>query len=226
MVQVSKPSKLFSVIQSNSYMVKITLIFVGIAVYRILIFKNAWIIANFGKWCTMLVIQFTCCLLSLVVLVLSYEGVKPKATFVYSCFKAEDPNTVSDSILPQLVNVAIGTSLTVMEVLIYCHIMYELYIHDKLMKLVLRPEAVKKRMRKNAVDLLGHMCQFLLEITSLVILLCCVKYSASESMFAPALFAVAQTGIIPVLHIAMSPAKQEEIKSVLTKIMAVFRRRG
>ena len=98
----------------------------------------------------------------------AHQGLKPKATLIYNCLKEGQPPSEAGERMKFLgldVYMISGTILTLTEVIIYCLIIHDLYVHDKLMKLVLKEDVIKKRMQKNLIDLFGHMCQFILEIT-------------------------------------------------------------
>ena len=153
--------------------------------------------------------------------VLVHIGVTPSATLMFACLKDEPP-LPETTIFVKKAFVSIGMTLTILEAFCYSHITYELYTHDKLMRLVLREEEIRKRMRRNAISLFSHMCQFMLEISWLVIVVLCRRMFNSTAMLAPVALTVVQNALTSLLHIAMSPAKQTQIRLFCTLLKSVF----
>ena len=196
--------------------------FPAISTYRLLIFKNSRIVATLGKWCTMWVIHLIGCLVSLVIIETVRQNVKPKHTLLYNCLSEYPQDYVPIVTFPLRYVVPICIFLTLVEVSIYCNIIYDLCAHDKLMKLVMRDEDFKRRQRKNAVCLFAHMCQFLLKFSFLLITAICVKHFNFTFMLAPGLSVFFLTALTSKLHIAMSSALQTDISKIFTKAKTVI----
>ena len=170
----------------------------------------------------MWVIQLIGCLLSLVIIETVRQNVRPKHTLLYNCLSEYPQDYVPIVTIPLRYVVPICIFLTLVEILVYCNIVYDLYAHDKLMKLVMRDEDFKRRQRKNTVCLLAHMCQFLLKVSFLVITAICVKHFDFTLMLAPGLSVFFLTASTSLLHVAMSSAMQTEISKLFIKAKTVM----
>ena len=103
---------------------------------------------------------------------------------------------------------------TFIEISIYILISYELYKHDKLMKLVLHPDAIKCRMKRNAIDLFSHACQFLLVLCFSLIWIASTRIFESFTLLFPILFHNVQQVIHVLVHLSLRPQLRKGIKDL------------
>ena len=103
---------------------------------------------------------------------------------------------------------------TLIEISIYILISYELYKHDKLMKMVLPPDAIKCRMKRNAIDLFSHACQFLLVLCFSLIWIASTRIFESFTLLFPILFLNVQKVIHVLVHLSLRPQLRKGIKDL------------
>ena len=103
---------------------------------------------------------------------------------------------------------------TLIEISIYVLISYELYKHDKLMKMVLRPDAIRCRMKRNAIDLFSHACQFLLVLCFSFIWIASTRIFESFTLLFPILFHNVQQVIHVLVHLSLRPQLRKGIKDL------------
>ena len=103
---------------------------------------------------------------------------------------------------------------TLIEISIYVSISYELYKHDKLMKMVLRPDAIKCRMKRNAIDLFSHVCQFLLVLCFSLIWIASTRIFESFTLLFPMLFHNVQQVIHVIVHLLLRPQLRNGLKDL------------
>ena len=186
----------------------------GIAVYRLLLIKCPYWINGFGKFKTMLLIQAACFTLYLGTFKLIALGIKPKATFVYSCLHEGSSGHQDHVPTRHLVMSMIGL-LTVAEMVIYGFISHELFMHDKLMRLILREEVIKQRFKRNVIDLFSHISRFVLELILITVIVTSTSLLHSLAWVAPMVFQNLLQLVQAVLHISLSDALRKEIKYFL-----------
>ena len=151
----------------------------------------------------------------------THQGLKPRATLIYSCLKEGHQYSEKEArkVPVFLISAAILIST---EVLIYCRIVYDLYTHNKVMRLVLREETMKKRLQQNVINLTGHICQFILKMAWLLMIFLSMKAFDSFVHYGPAVFAMAQQVLNPMLHIAMSPTMRAAICKIYNNVKSIF----
>ena len=93
-------------------------------------------------------------------------------------------------------------------------ISYELYKHDKLMKMVLPPDAIKCRMKRNAIDLFSHACQFLLVLCFSFIWIASTRIFESFTLLFPMLFHNVQQVIHVIVHLSLRPQLRNGLKDL------------
>ena len=103
---------------------------------------------------------------------------------------------------------------TLIEISIYISISHELYKHDKLMKMVLRPDAIKCRMKRNAIDLFSHACQFLLVLCFSFIWIASTRIFESFTLLFPMLFHNVQQVIHVIVHLSLRPQLRNGLKDL------------
>ena len=103
---------------------------------------------------------------------------------------------------------------TLIEMSIYVSISHELYRHDKLMKTVLHPDAIKCRMKRNAIDLFSHACQFLLVLCFSLMWIASTRIFESFTLLFPMLFHSVQQVIHVIVHLSLRPQLRKGFKDL------------
>ena len=111
---------------------------------------------------------------------------------------------------------------TLIEISIYISISYELYKNDRLMEMVLRPDAIKRRMKRNAVDFFSHVCQFFLVLFFSLIWIASTRIFKSFTLVFPMLFHTVQQVLYVIVHITLRPQMRKEIKD-LDLVVSILR---
>ena len=162
----------------------------------------------------MLLIQAACFTLYLGTFKLIALGIKPKATFVYSCLH-EGSSGHQDHVPTWHLVMSIIGLLTVAEMIIYGVISHELFMHDKLMRLVMREEVIKQRFKRNVIDLFSHISRFVLELFLTGVIIASTSLLPSLSLLMPAVFQNLLQLVQAVLHISLSDPLCKEFKCFL-----------
>ena len=183
--------------------------FSGIAIYRLFLIKFplTMTVAK-ARFKTMAVIE-ALCVLSYAILFKWYQA-KIKAKLFHDCF-----HEVGSSDLMTIETIVTTLSLvTIMEMVIYCFITYELYKHNKLMKMILSDEAVRQRHTKNAVNLVSQMYRFVLETIFILLVFICNKYLYGGA--APQILNtshILMEGLWAIMHLTLSQKMKSEMRS-------------
>ena len=133
----------------------------------------------------------------------------------YICFQDQEdsiPPHIKDLI--KILSIPALTVFSLAEISMYCLISYELYKHDKLMTMVLRPDAIKRRMKKNATDLFSHACQFFLVLCFTIIWIVSARTLVSFTLLFPMLFHNLQQVIHVFVHIFLRSQMRNELKDI------------
>ena len=162
----------------------------------------------------MLLIQVACFTLYLGTFKLIALGIKPKATLVYSCLHEGSSGNQDHVPTWHLVVSMIGL-LTLTEMIIYGVISHELFMHDKLMRLIMREEVLKQRFKRNVIDLFSHISRFVLELILTGVIVASTSLLPSLSLMVPVVFQNLLQLVQAVLHISLSDALRKEIKYFL-----------
>lgn len=102
--------------------------------------------------------------------------------------------------------IVLGFSLILSELAIYTSIYVYLIQHNKMMRLVLAEDIVKKRIRKNVIDLTAHMMSFMIEIALLIyiaVMLHLMSFNGSKQWVGRCLI-MSTYGVLGAIHIGYS----------------------
>ena len=159
-------------------------------------------------------IQALCTLSYAILFRLVTIGIKPKAKLVYSCFHDSSDTRSVEGILEMILGF-----MTILEMAIYISISYDLFKHDKLMKMVLPKEVIRQRHIKNAVDLTSQICRFILEILFTILIFISAKYFKHKAALStPAVYHIILQGLCSIIHILLSQPLKSEIKEISHQI--------
>ena len=113
--------------------------------------------------------------------------------------------------------------MTILEMFIYGLISFELYKHNKLMKMVLSEETIRQRHTQNAVNLITQICHFILEISFTAFILNFVKnVEPMTTLGTPGVWHIIKQGSWPIIHLILSQHLKSEIKEIFCGIMDNF----
>ena len=112
----------------------------------------------------------------------------------------------------------LGLFLVLSECLLYVSIYWFLVSHDRSMRLVLSESAIRTRMRKNAIDLAGHMFHF--AFGSFFPIMGMVGYYSlnSDIKWILRCYNVSYYGILSGLQIGFSTPLRDEMSEVLQEL--------
>ena len=202
----------------------------GIAIYRLFLVKFPCVMAEAKqRFKIMALIQAICILFYAIIFVGVTVGVTAKASLVFSCFHmASSSMKITEGL------VMILMSMTLLEMVIYGTISYELYKHDKLMKMVLSDEVIKQRHIKNVINLMSQICRFILEILFTLSLFIHAKYVNEMAAFSTGrylragIYHIIMQGLWAIIHLSLSQPLKIEIfviiNSLSNNIWSIFRK--
>ena len=136
---------------------------------------------------------------------------------------------VNDERLAGMVFIFVITPLMLSEMAMYVSVFKFLLKHDKMMRLVLSDTTIKKRMKKNGIDLFGHAIIFFTEFSSFLIkvieLWLAIGISPTElknRRWMVKCVNMSMYGIASILHIVMSPSLRSDTIAIVRKFSLPF----
>ena len=136
---------------------------------------------------------------------------------------------VNDERLAGLGFFLVITPIMLSEMAMYVSIFKFLIKHDKMMRLALSDTTIKKRIKKNGIDLFGHAIIFFTESSSLLIksieLCLAIDISPTELRNRRWMFKcinISMYGIASILHIVMSSSLRSDTLAIVRKLSLPF----
>ena len=115
----------------------------------------------------------------------------------------------------KLTLVGLGYPIVMSEVIMYAQICVFLIQHDKTMALVLPAGEVRGRIRKNVIDLSGHVINFLIEILMLVLAALGTFWMPINMRNVARCLFMSSYGILGAFHISFSPVLRRELSRLI-----------
>ena len=106
----------------------------------------------------------------------------------------------------------------IMEFACYASICVFLVRHDRMMKLVLSEDTIKKRMRKNAIDLSAHMINFTIELALLSNAFVGHSQMDINQKLVNRCWTMSSYGLLGAFHIGYSAALRNQFIGILSSI--------
>ena len=119
--------------------------------------------------------------------------------------------------------ICVGFGFVLAEIAIYLAIFRYLIAHNKMMKLVLAEDVVKRRVRKNVIDCGGHTINFFIEMMLLVCSLVGLSWMTSHQKLAATCFSYSVYGILGAFHIGYSAQLRQEFLKLLKTVKSTWK---
>ena len=108
----------------------------------------------------------------------------------------------------------LNSVLSLWEIVIYMNISHHIYKMDKAIMPNIPEQSYKRRTRKNAIDLLGHMIQFFIETATLIIGMIFFGTKNPNFLAATMFLASFMHGFTSIVLMSTNPILQSEFKSI------------
>ena len=118
----------------------------------------------------------------------------------------------------RLAVVSLGFPIILSEVAMYVMICAFLIKHDKMMMLVLDALVIRGRIRKNVIDLFGHIVNFVIELLLLVFAAVGSYWMPTNMKFVSRCLSMSSYGILGAFHICFSPVLRREFCRVFGQL--------
>lgn len=123
---------------------------------------------------------------------------------------------------PQLLT-ASNFLFILLEMGIYANLSQFVYHMDTEVRAHISEQAFKRRKRKNAIDLVGHIAHFVLESANLVLEGICQHTMKPSLLIVGMIMYMCVSGLISILLIALSPALKNECRSLFWPLLEPLR---
>ena len=111
---------------------------------------------------------------------------------------------------------------TLIQFAAYLGIFRHLSHHDKTMASLLPETTIRKRRRKNAIDLTGHAVNMALSVALTIVMLGGIHWMSSNVRLWTLIMLKSNFGVSGLLHMFSSPPLRNDLKSVLAKLQRAF----